>query len=205
MSFKDFLTGLSLKRAPGPSPSFSVLDVIRLLRLLAERGVVGRGGISRALGLGEGTTRTMLDRLEKAGLIVISKKGCMLTEKGKSIWGSIEEIIPKIVELKDIELGIASENVAILVRGRGEKIKSGIEQRDAAVSSGAKGTVTIVCRDSRLIIPGVNIDVEESYPRAFERIMRLMDPRDGDVIIVSGGDTLRSAEYGALAAALSLI
>lgn len=205
MSFKDFLTALSIKKAPGPAPSFSAFDLIKLLKLLAERGYVGRGKISEILGLGEGTIRTILERLCEAGLVTISRKGCSLTQKGMDVWSAIEEVIPKIIEWEDTELSIAPKNVAILVRGRSEKIKSGIEQRDAAVSGGAKGAITIIYKNERLIIPGVNIDLEREYPEIFNKIMRLMEPRDGDVIIISGGDTFKDAEYGALAAAWSII
>ncbi|MEM1587374.1 MAG: DUF4443 domain-containing protein [Candidatus Bathyarchaeia archaeon] len=205
MSFKDFLSELSAKRAPGPSPSFSAFDLVRLLRLLAEKGSVGRGKLSEMLDLGEGVIRTMLKRLSETGLIMISRRGCLLTEKGKNIWSAIENMIPKIIEWEDTELSIAPKNVAILVRGRADKIKSGIEQRDAAISSGAKGSITIIYRNKRLIIPGVNLDLERMHPKVFEKIMRLMEPRDGDVIIISGASTLKSAEYGALSAAWSII
>lgn len=205
MSFKDFLSGLSAKRAPGPSPSFSAFDLIRLLRLLAEKGSVGRGKLSEMLSLGEGTIRTMLERLSETGLITISKRGCLFTEKGKSIWNAIENVIPKIIEWENTELSIAPKNVAILVRGRADKIRSGIEQRDAAISSGAKSAITIIYRDKRLVIPGVDLDLGRTNPKIFEKIMRLMEPKDGDVIIISGADTIKSAEYGALSAAWSII
>ncbi|MEM3956391.1 MAG: DUF4443 domain-containing protein [Candidatus Bathyarchaeia archaeon] len=205
MSFKDFLTALSVKRAPGPAPSFGAFDLIRLLKLLAERGCVGRGKISEILGLGEGTVRTILERLCEAGLVTISRRGCLLTQKGMDVWSAIEEVIPKIIEWEDTELSIAPKNVAILVRGKSEKIKSGIEQRDAAISSGAKGAITIIYKNERLTIPGLNIDLKREYPEIFNKIMRLIEPKDGDVIIISGGDTVKSAEYGALAAAWSII
>jgi len=63
----------------------------------------------------------------------------------------------------------------------------------------------MIYKDKRLIVPGINIDLERKYPETFERIMHLMEPRDGDVIIISGADTLKSAEYGALAAAWTII
>ncbi|MEM0049178.1 MAG: DUF4443 domain-containing protein [Candidatus Bathyarchaeia archaeon] len=60
-----------------------------------------------------------------------------------------------------------------------------MEQRDAVVSSGAKGAITLVCKDNKVIIPGVNADLKRDYPAAFEEIMRLMEPEDGNVIIIS--------------------
>jgi predicted transcriptional regulator len=204
MSIKDALNTLA-ERVPGPSPSFNVLDLIRTLRLLDGCESIGRGKISGTLNLGEGTTRTILKRLTKAGLITTSKRGCSLTQKGKKFWSSIERIMPKIVEIGNNELTLAPKSVAILVKGCADKVKSGIEQRDAAVSFGAKGAVTLICRNNKLIIPGVSVDLEKDYPIAFRDIMHLINPEDGDVIIVSSADSLKEAEYGALAAAWSII
>jgi predicted transcriptional regulator len=204
MSIKGELSTLT-KRALGPLPSFNVLDLIRLLRLLDKYESIGRGKISEALNLGEGTTRTMLRRLAKAGLITISKRGCSLTQKGKKLWSSIERIIPRIVEIGNNELTLAPKSVAVLVRGHADRIKSGIEQRDAAISFGAKGAVTLICRNNKLIIPSVSVDLERDYPLAFRDIMRFINPSEGDVIIISSADSLKEAEYGALAAAWSII
>lgn len=205
MSIKNILNKISSKSAPGPSPSFNMLDLLRLLRLLAESGRAGRIKISRELGLGEGATRTIIRRLAEAGLIVASRNGCSLSDKGRSLWNNIEKIIPKMVEIGSNELTLAPKSVAILVRGRADRVKNGIEQRDAAVSIGAKGAVTMVFKNNKVIIPGVSMDLEKDYPCAFREIMRRMDPGEGDVIIISSADSLIKAEYGALAAAWSII
>jgi DNA-binding MarR family transcriptional regulator len=205
MLIKDFLSDLASERAPGPHPSFTVLDIIRFLRILATSGKIGRGKISRSLGVGEGSTRTMLKRLVEANLVTKSRNGCSLTIKGKRLWDDIESIMPRIVEMGENELTQAPFNVAVLVRGYIGKVESGLEQRDAAVKAGAKGAVTIMFKDNRLIIPSVSMDLERDYPVAFRDIMRLMKPVEGDVIIVSSANTSRNAEYGALAAAWSII
>ncbi|MEM1607241.1 MAG: DUF4443 domain-containing protein [Candidatus Bathyarchaeia archaeon] len=205
MSLKMILSEISSKSAPGPSPSFNILDMVRLLKLLAKSGKVGRARISRELGLGEGTTRTMLRRLSDAGLIVTSKEGCSLSDRGRALWSSIERVMPKIVEVGSSELTLAPKSVAVLVKGRADRVKSGIEQRDAAVSIGAKSAVTMIFRNNKVIIPGVSMDLEKDYPSAFREIMRLMSPCEGDVIIISSADSLIKAECGALAAAWSII
>ncbi|MEM2960460.1 MAG: DUF4443 domain-containing protein [Candidatus Bathyarchaeia archaeon] len=204
MSIKEILNNLA-KKAQGPSPSFTVLDLIRLLRLLAKSGSIGRGRISRKLDLGEGTTRTILRRLAEADLIISSRGGCSLTHKGKRLWSSIEEIMPKIVEVGSNELTLAPKSVAILVRDCAEKVRSGIEQRDAAVLSGAKSAVTIISKSNKLIIPSVSTDLEKDYPLAFKEITQLIKPGEGDVIIISSADSLKNAENGALAAAWLII
>ena len=205
MSIKETLTNLAYKRAPGPLPAFNILDLIRFLRILAESECMGRGKIARKLDLGEGTTRTIIKRLTEESLITKSRSGCSLTYKGKKLWSKIREILPKIVEIEDNELTLAPYSVAVLVKGCAKKVKSGLEQRDAAIISGARSAVTMVFKDNRLIIPGVSFDLRRDYPLAFREIMRLMKPEEGDVIIISSADTLKCAEYGALAAALSII
>lgn len=205
MSIKDFLNDLVAKRAPGPNPSFNVLDVIRFIKLLAKFGPMGRGRISKELGLGEGVVRTILKRLLEADLVTMSRSGCSLTHKGVVFWSKIEEVLQDMVEIERNELTLAPYNVAVLVRERAHKVRNGLEQRDAAVMSGAKGATTIIFKGNKMIIPGVSVDLERDYPLAFREIMRLMRPKEGDVIIISSADSPKNAEYGALAAAWSII
>lgn len=205
MSIKKILSNLACRKAPGPLPAFNVLDLIRFLRILAKSGRIGRGKIARKLDLGEGTTRTIIKRLFEENLIATSRNGCSLTQKGKKLWSKIREVLPEITEIKSNELTLAPYSIAVLVKGRAEKVKSGLEQRDAAIISGAKSAVTIIFRNNKLIIPGVSLDLRKDYPIAFREITRLIKPEEGDVIILSSADTLKYAEYGALAAALSTI
>ncbi|MEM2248570.1 MAG: DUF4443 domain-containing protein [Candidatus Bathyarchaeia archaeon] len=202
---KSFLISLASKRAPGPSPSFNIFDIIRFVRLLAVSGNIGRGRIAKELNLGEGAVRTLLRRLTEAGLVITSRSGCSLTHKGMKLWSEIERVLQGMVRIGGSELTLAPYSVAILVRGCADKVKSGIEQRDAAIVSGARGAVTIIFKNNRMIIPGVSENMERDYPSAFRELSCLMKPREGDVIIVSSADSQRDAEYGALAAAWSLL
>jgi hypothetical protein len=103
------------------------------------------------------------------------------------------------------ELTFAAYNIAILIRNQAEKVNKGLEQRDAAVRAGASGATTLIYKDHKLILPTVSADISEDYPKAFRQIIQLMKPVDNDVVIVSCGETLKDAEYGALAAAWTLL
>jgi len=205
MSIKRFLESLTFEKAPGPSPSFSIFDVIKALEIIAETGSVGRGKLSEKLGLGKGVTRTLLARLAEAGLISTSRSGCSLTEKGKELWRKIEEMIPHISEIGQNELTFAAYNVVVHVRGRGERVEKGLEQRDAAVRAGAKGAVTLIYRNKKLMLPTITDDAAQSYPKAHQQITSLMDLKENDVAIIVCADSLKDAEYGALAAAWTII
>jgi len=205
MSIKFVLEKLVPEKMVGPSPAFTVFDVIKMLETIAESGSIGRGSLSEKLELGEGTTRTLISRLKKAQLMTSSRKGCTLTEKGTKVWSQIKTLIPIMLKIEDNELTFATFHVAMLVKNRTEKVNKGLEQRDAAVRAGASGATTLIFRDSRLILPTISDDVSKDYPKAFRQIMQLMDPKENDVVIISCGTTLKAAEYGALAASWTLL
>jgi len=205
MSVKKFLDGLVLEKAPGPRTSFSVFDLMKLLEIIAETGSIGRGKLSEKLCLGEGATRTLINRLTDAELIVTSKSGCALTEKGEKTWNDIKAMLPRKFEVEKNELTFAAYNVAVLVRGRGERVKKGLEQRDAAVMAGAKGATTLVFKNNKLILPMISADISKDFPIAFKQITSLTALEENDVLIISNADQPKEAEYGALAAAWSII
>jgi len=205
MSIKRVLEGLTFGKAPGPSPSFSIFDVIKTLGLIAKVGSIGRGKLAEKLELGRGATRTLLGRLAEAGLISISKSGCSLTSEGKKLWRKIEEIIPHISKIGCNELTFATYSVVVQVRGRGERVKKGIEQRDAAVRAGAKGAITLIYRNKKLVLPTITEDAAQAYPIAYQQITDLMNLKENDVAIIVCADSPKDAEYGALAAAYTII
>ncbi len=201
---KKLLEKLLEEKAPGPFPSFAIYHVLKALELVAK-GQVGRGKLSEELKLGEGATRTLIDRLKVAQLISISKKGCLLTDKGKKLWDELESIFPQKASLEKNELVLTECNIALLVRGCGDKIRTGVEQRDAALMAGAKGATTLVFRGKKLVMPNMSDDVSRDFPVVFRQITSLLKLRENDVVVIGSADTLSKAEYGAWAAAWTLI
>ena len=93
----------------------------------------------------------------------------------------------------------------MLIKGGGDKVKTGVEQRDAAILTGAKGATTLVFKKQTLIQPGISENLARDFPTAFNQITRRLEPKNNDVIVVGSADTWQKAEYGALAAAWTLI
>jgi DNA-binding MarR family transcriptional regulator len=196
---KKLLEKIAGERAPGPAPTFSVLHVLRAIELVSEKSV-GRARLAEELKVGEGAVRTIVNRLKKAKLLLTSKTGCQLTLKGQKLLEECKKIFGKRAKIEETELMSTPFNFAILAKKCGDKVKFGLEQRDAAVKAGAKGATTIIFKSGRLVIPSVSDDLSRDYPKTAERLLSLLQPEENDVIVVAGADSLELAEYGAAAA-----
>ena len=204
MNVKEILNSLIKEKAPGPALTFTLLHLIKALELMAE-GPIGRGKLAKNLGVGEGTVRTIIKRLKDSNIIEISREGCHLTSFGRKLWEKFKKKVPKKVFLEKNEFSLAQYSVAVLVRGCGSKVRTGMKQRDAAIMVGADGATTLVVKGKKLIIPGVSDNIAKDYPVAYKQIVKLLDLEQNDVVIVGTAKTREKAEYGALAAALTLL
>jgi predicted transcriptional regulator len=202
--FKQLLEKMALEKAPGPSPSFSVFHLLRAMELISEK-TIGRAKLAEGLNVGEGAARTILDRLKDAGLVAVSRNGCKLTSEGLRLWREYRSIFKKKIEIGKNDLTLATYNLAILINDRQHEIRSGVEQRDAAVMAGARGATTIMFKGGRLQIPSVSDNVAKDFPDAANYITRLLKPEENDVIVIGSADSLGKAEYGALAAAWTVL
>jgi hypothetical protein len=134
----------------------------------------------------------------------VSKTGCTLTNKGVKLWKEYKSAMKKI-EIRKSELTLAEYSSAILIKNGGDKISSGVEQRDAAVKAGAKGATTIIFKKRRLTIPSVSNNMINDFPTAANQIIRLLKPEENDAIVIGSGNSLGEAEHGVLAAAWTLL
>jgi predicted transcriptional regulator len=202
-SLKKFMQQISGKKAPGPQTSFTIFHVFHALELLAHKPL-GRNKLAEKLEVGDGAVRTIIGRLKEAGLIQISKAGCVLTKKGMDVWQRFEEIFPKRVDLPKTQLSDSEFNHAFLVRDSAQKVGSGIDQRDAAIIAGARRALVVVSKKGCLCIAQISDCVEKDYPNA-AKILKELNPQDNDVIIIAGADSALRAERGAFAASWSLV
>ena len=191
------------ERAPGPSPAFCLFHMLLALELVSEKPI-GRNRLAEKLGVGEGVARTIIDRLKDSKLIATSKAGCSLTNKGVKLWREYQSVLKK-VEIGKNELALGNYSFAALVKNSLHKVKSGVEQRDAAVKAGARGATTMIFRSKRLMIPSVSSDVTQDFPKAASQIIERLSPEENDVIVIAGADDSKRAEHGTLAAAWTLL
>ena len=203
-TLKKFIENLAHEKAPGPSITFSMFHIFYALELIAKKPI-GRNKLAEKLNVGEGTIRTIISRLKDANLIATSKEGCSLTDKGLNTWKQFEEFFPQRAEVGKTELTTSEYNYAFLIKNSGDKIKSGIEQRDAAIMGGARRAIVIVSKDGHLAIESISNNLEKEFPKAANQILKNLEPKDNDVIIIAGADTLLKAKRGAFAASWILL
>ena len=94
----------------------------------------------------------------------------------------------------------------VLLKQFGFAIKSGIEQRDAAIKMGALGATTLLFKDDKFVIPDTNYDSLRKESHIAGLLTEKLNPESGDVIIIgSATEDERTAELAAKNAALLTI
>ncbi|HXZ98517.1 MAG TPA: DUF4443 domain-containing protein [Candidatus Acidoferrum sp.] len=198
------LKELATEKAAGPRPLFTQLDLARAIEIIGTEHI-GRNKLSERLDLGEGTTRTLIDRLLDARLIEISRSGCELTRSGHSILNELNRRLGTRTKVPRSSVTVGIYNFGILVKGVANMVKSGIEQRDAAVRAGADGAVTFVVKHGELVMPPAADSKMRRRASNAKKIQETFRPQDSDAIIIAGADSEQNAEEGARAAAWTLL
>ena len=186
----------------GLSPNYSEFHVIMTLFILGEYPM-GRKALAERLALGEGTARTLIEKLQDQGLTCASPTGCRLTKKGNEMLAAFKKMVsyqPKI-ETGMITLGKA--NSAVLIRDAAKLIKSGMEQRDAAVSVGTMGASTLILNETGPRVPTITAD--ENMLARMRVLCEDMCMQAGDVLVIGTGETKGEAERAAWAAAYTIL
>ena len=189
----------------GPRAGFTEAHVLKAILTIGKLGSVGRGKLGSLLDLGQGEVRTLIKRLKDTGLISIEAEGCVLTDDGRREHVRILKVLPWSSEVDGTSLDFGRQYWALVVRARPGRVRNGIEQRDAAVKSGANGALTVRYVSGRFRVYSDNADCEPGGPSEPWTTIRSASPQEGDTVIVSAADGVLLAEYGALSAALTLL
>ncbi len=196
------LMKVASRHAPSRVLSFDVVHVFKALQLIENNGRVSRALLCKELALGEGSIKTLVKHLKMHNLIETTKAGTMLTNKGKAISSELLSSIPAETDVPKCSVALGKFNHAVLLKEFDFAVKSGIEQRDAAVKMGGLGATTLLFRDGRFVMPGRSQDSLRNEPRIRKLLIEKLKPADSDVIIVGSAEGERTAELAAKNAAL---
>ncbi len=183
----------------GPIPKFNDYHMWKTFECLDDKNPVGRKKLSSMLGIGEGSTRTILSIIQDQGLVTIGKSGIVLTAKGIEFKKSVHMDVASVA-ISDLTIG--DKDCAVRVPRMARNIRYGCEERDAAIKSGATGATTLVYSNGKLIFPGSDYPVEADVEAKIRSAFNL---KNDDVVIIGTGSTQESAEMGAVVAGLTIM
>ncbi|HEY0579394.1 MAG TPA: DUF4443 domain-containing protein, partial [Candidatus Nitrosocosmicus sp.] len=148
------LTQIASRYAPSRMLSFELVHIFKVFQLLNKKEHVSRALLCHELHLGEGSVRTLIKHLKMQGFVHSTNHGTTLTEKGKAFSTDLVLSIPIETDVPQCSIALGKFNYAVLLKQLGFAIKSGVEQRDAAIKVGALGATTLLYRDNKFIMPG---------------------------------------------------
>lgn len=182
----------------GPKPRFDEVQMKKALKLIGKNEPIGRKRLADRLGVGEGSMRTILDRLKGEGFVSSTARGHVLTSEGEE---ELEEG-REFLRFAAGDLTVGDEDVAVKVESVADKVNLGIAQRDEAIKVGAEGATVFVFEDDDLKLPDSDEEIDDDVKST---LLDFFDPSEGDIIVVGTADDEITAERGGLAAADSLL
>lgn len=183
----------------GPVPKFNDYHIWKAFQCLDDKNPVGRKKLSQLLGIGEGSTRTILSMMQDQSMITIGKSGILLTDAGTEFKKSVHM---DVADISISDLTIGDRDCAVRVPKMARNVKYGCEERDAAIKSGATGATTLIYTNGKLIFPGSDYPVD---PEVESKIRSVFSLKNDDVVIIGTGPTRESAEIGAVIAGLTIM
>ncbi len=191
------------KKGKGPLPSFMQVDLFRTLWVLGQ-GKISRKALSQKLGIGEGSTRSILTHFSKRKIVKITQQGCSLTVAGRTVLSEIKHAVIKISKAKSSPITFYQPAFGIHLKGLAHKLNKGLEERDEAIRAGAFGATVLVVKKGRFAFPGLRNNDFASVEIAKE-LKDEFDSKNGDVLILSYSHNALAAERGAWNAAAYLL
>ncbi|MHB8545807.1 MAG: DUF4443 domain-containing protein [Nitrosotalea sp.] len=199
------LSKVAQRYAPSRMLSFDLVHVFKTMQMMSDNNRISRSIMMQELGLGEGSIKTLVKHLKIHGLVENSNAGMWLTNKGEVLYTKLHILIPRETDITKCSVALGKFNHAILLKNMAHNIKSGIEQRDAAIKAGAVGATTLICRNERLVLPGTGEDLMRNDQKIHSLIIEKLSPEQNDVIIIGSSQNKKIAEMAAKSAALYTI
>jgi hypothetical protein len=201
----QLLTKVAERYAPSRLLSFDSVHVLKTMQLMDNKKKTSRSLLMRELGLGEGSVKTLVKHMKMSGLIENSNAGMWTTNKGKIVYEKLHCMIPNETDIFKCSIALGKFNYAVLIKDIAFNVKSGIEQRDAAIKLGAVGATTLIFKNGSLLMPGTREDLLRNNRKIHSLILKKLKPEDNDVVIIGSSENKRTAELAAKSAALHTI
>lgn len=192
-----------METTKGAPPKFREAHINWVFWKIASNEPVGRKALVQETSIGEGSMRTILDRLTKYDLIGSSRKGHFLTKSGKKAYNNLTNLV-KVGNLEMKSFG--GDCFVIHIKNVSEKVDNGMVQRDASMKLADIGVTTLVY-DSGLKMPGIGstFSIDSEYEIESRILKNEFGMGEGDVLIIASDKKTHKREEAAWAAASTLL
>ncbi len=203
--YSIFVQSLSKAVQPkGPAAAYTPVHVIKAMFVIESSKSVGRVMLSRVLGIGEGSVRTIIKRLQQHSLISIdSIGGCALTPVGREVLGQIKKGMVSSGTIDLGGMGVAYPAFAIQV-SLDVSAHSVLKLRDVAIKWGAEGAIVFHFSGGKIVVPSITEDLSQLSPSMHYELMSKFKLQEGNYVLASFANDSASAEMSALAVFLYL-
>lgn len=140
--------------------------------------------------------------MREFGMIDSIKSGTFLTNKGQKFAGKFFEVISGECKIPKSKILKSNNNHAIIIRDFVDAIKSGVEQRDYSIMYGAKSAITLLYKNDDFVFPIVENPVFVNDEKTKDVLIKNLNPKERDVIIITSSDDPFVSEISAKNAAL---
>jgi hypothetical protein len=159
------------------------------------------------MGISEGEARGMLRDLEKRRMVITKPRiGTLLTSPGETRAARTLSAlgIRRVSKLPQGALGVGPSNCIVHLHDRSNRVRFGVEQRDAAIKAGASGAITLTYDGRNLSFPNVGEKLSRWNPHANRVLTQELKLNRGDTILIAFSEEYEIALRAALASALTL-
>ncbi|MBR6204313.1 MAG: hypothetical protein IKQ60_04555 [Candidatus Methanomethylophilaceae archaeon] len=166
----------------GPTPRYNGSHVYLALDMLVREGRCSRARLAEELGIGEGSTRGLLDTMRRWGMVSVSRAGVTATEDGAAVFRdtSLRLVEPVCRPGSGFLCGA-------VVGGMAERFTDGYAQRDMAIRNGADESCVFAMLGG--VLHGLEVQPEGIPEEEARGVIESAGMEEGDMlVIVSCGD-----------------
>lgn len=197
------LKEISSRYAPSRILSYDMTHIFKTLQLMHDKGHISRELLCKELNLGEGSIKTLVKHLKMQGMVLTNNSGTKLSTKGIGLFSQLHASIPTECVIPKCSVALGKYNYGVLLKHLAYAIKSGIEQRDAAVKMGALGATTLLYINRKFVIPLTGYNSLRNEIGIYKLLVDRLVPENGDVIIIGSDESdPKNAELASKSAAL---
>jgi len=187
------------------TPSYKIPHILFCIMIIGKESKgIGRYRIRKEINLGEGSIKTLLNRLKEEDIIKVDKnrqKGHIITKTGKKIFQGLEKLISFPQKLVNTENKFVVGKIAYYSIINQENIKDNlgpsINQRDEAIKIGGTGATCLTFDGTQKFefSDGISINLPIEQKQL----------KKGDILIIGAGNSKSDAILATYAAAISIL